>query len=61
MASRKADHHFDLLVDDAPHEISAAREAGCAVTMRDPPYNQHPTGDRVGGVGPPPLFARLLA
>lgn len=43
----KASINVDLLIDDAPENISAVREAGMPVAVFDQPYNQRFDGLRV--------------
>lgn len=46
MVARKADVGCDLMIDDAPHNISALRDIGRQVLVYDWPYNRHLDGPR---------------
>jgi 5'(3')-deoxyribonucleotidase len=46
-AEDKTKWGLDVLLDDAPHNILAARAAGIRAITFDQPWNQHVTGERV--------------
>jgi 5'-nucleotidase len=46
-AEDKTLHQLDVLLDDGPHNIEAARAAGVRAIVFDQPWNQHVAGVRV--------------
>ena len=46
----KTGHQLDVLLDDAPHNITEYQDAGERVVIFDQPYNRHLAGERVGSL-----------
>lgn len=46
----KTGHQLDVLLDDAPHNITEYQAAGERVVIFDQPYNRHLAGERVGSL-----------
>lgn len=46
----KTGHQLDVLLDDAPHNITEYQDAGERVVVFDQPYNRHLAGERAGSL-----------